>query len=254
MPTKREFEEHFFSHSNKETADYFGVGTTTVRNWARKFGTKRKCARHKDIPLAVLSDEQEQVMVGSLLGDGSLGKVCGNEQSYYREMHGVSQREYLEWKFDLFQPFSVQLNDCINNKIYDAVKFHTIRHPVFTDLEKAWYLRDELGRYILRRKKRIKTIPVDVCLTPLSVTVWYLDDGWKPKRDNQFYFSTHGFSVTECDYMTHKLKELGIMSKVRLRTKKKLPEIAIPAKSKMEFLNLVEGCVPCDSMMYKLFS
>ncbi len=252
MTTKEEFEEYFFTHSNGETAKHFKVCTTTVRKWARKFNTKRKCSRYKDMPNAFLSDEQKSIIVGSMLGDGTLGKVVGNEQSYYRELHGISQKDYIEWKFNALNPFAVRMRECVNNKIYRAMFFHTIRHPIFTELEAEWYLRDG-SRYVLKNKRRVKVVPNSIRLTPLSVAIWYLDDGWRPKRDNQFYFSTHGFSVDDCDLLVAELCRLGVSSNIRLRTKNQLPEIAVPASSKLNFLDLVESHIPCRCMEYKLF-
>jgi phage recombination protein Bet len=47
----------------------------------------------------VLSPEQEQVILGSLLGDGSLGgRKRVSSLPLFTEAHGAAQRDYLEWK------------------------------------------------------------------------------------------------------------------------------------------------------------
>lgn len=252
IPDRNEFEVYFFSHSNEEVAEHFGVCKTTVYHWARIFGTQRKRNKYKDTLITSFSNLQEQILIGSLLGDGSLGKVVGNEQSFYRELHGVLQEEYIRWKYELLKPFSVNVKKCVNNKKYQAYILRTMRHPLFTELENLWYLRDCQNNYVLKNGRRIKILPSDVKLTPITIAVWYCDDGWKPKKDNQFYFSTHGFSLQEVERLVVLLRGFGLNCRVRMRTKKRLPEIVVLAESKFDFVELLKPHMPCKSLFYKL--
>lgn len=50
------------------TAIHYDVGNTVVCGWARKICLPRKNYRHREIN-ASLSDRQQAIMIGSLLGD-----------------------------------------------------------------------------------------------------------------------------------------------------------------------------------------
>ena len=45
-------------------------------------------------------------MLGSILGDGSLRYVSGQNNVRFRVGHGVEQREYCEWKHEMLAPFA----------------------------------------------------------------------------------------------------------------------------------------------------
>lgn len=248
-PSKEDFESIFFSMSNSDTAEHFGVSLTTVFNWARKFGTPRKSLRYKDLNIE-LTDVQQQVLNGSLLGDGSLGKVYGTNHSFYREVHCLKQESYIRWKYNLLKPFTVSIRRICNNKKYEAYHFHSVRHPHFTYLESQWYARKD-DDYLTYNNKRIKCVPDNLKLTPLTLSVWYLDDGWKSK-DNLFYLSTHSFSIEDCLHLVELMGDMNIESYIRLRTKKNLPEVCIKAKSKDTFNDIVKTHLPCQEMSYKL--
>lgn len=252
IPSKEIFETFFFEHSNTETAAHFNVGLTTIFKWARKLDVARKCSRYKDIQVP-FTTIQKEILEGSLLGDGSLGKLeCNCNHSYFRELHGPKQENYLRWKCDMLKPFSVEVVKCKNNKTYDAFRFHTIRHQLFTDMEKQWYKRKD-NEYVLQKGKRIKCIPDSIDLTPLVISVWFFDDGWRPKKDNQIYLSTHGFDYSDVEKLIIQLNnKYNLGCKIRLRTKNKLPEIAIPATGKECFLNLVKPNLPCSELLYKI--
>ena len=47
-----------------------------------------------------LLDDAEQVLLGSLLGDGSLSRM-NEKHIYYSEIYSLKQRDYLLWKMRL---------------------------------------------------------------------------------------------------------------------------------------------------------
>jgi hypothetical protein len=258
MVSKKEFEDYFFSHTNSETADHFDICTTTVFKWARSFGTKRKSNRFKDLTID-LTDRQRDILIGSMLGDGKLTKVAdGSKEKHSRfgELHCVKQADYLVWKSRELELFGASLKHDIKNNGFLACEFRTISHPIFTEMERKWYARDNENKYIKIENKRVKKVPKDLCLSPLSLSVWYLDDGWRPKHDRQVYISTQGFSFDECDFLLSEIRRIGIEG-CHVRSRKMpsgrlAPEIGIRARSSDDFLDMVSSQVKVECMNYKV--
>jgi hypothetical protein len=263
------FEEYFLSHSNQDTANHFGICAVSVWKRARKLGIKRKTNRHKDITVP-FTEYQEQILTGSLLGDGSLTKIGKkNKLSSYEEGHCLQQKDYLHWKFERLKPFSVKFSKLVNNKTIvgfdkDILKaiyenrphefyfMRTIFHPLFKGMELKWYLRDANGDYIFNKNgKRIKIVPKDIKITFLSLAIWFFDDGWRNENDGQAYFSTLSFTFDECEFLVNKIKDLGI-SNCWVRDRNKKPEIAIGFSSYLDFINSIKPYVPDKCMEYKI--
>lgn len=269
MNIPENFPSYFDNHSNEETAKYFEVCKTTIWKWSRKLGLKRKIRKYKDFSNYTFTDRQKNIITGSLLGDGSLKKIDPrnySSNSSFTESHSEDQKNYLFWKHEELIPLSNRLELETRNKTIKVTKgkisyaeekheiwvFKTIAHPLFTDMEKYWYLRDDTGNYVFNELgRRIKIVP-DIKLTPLSMSVWYFDDGWKDSTSKNFYLSTLSFTKEECEKLTHILKSLNVKSYVRLRGKKKQPEIGIRASSYFDFVDILKENLPSNCVSYKI--
>ena len=117
-------------------------------------------ALHDEI---VLSHDLYQLVLGSLLGDGSIRK-SGHHTGYFREEHSPAQAEYVDWKHQAFGDLARKIRSTENR-----YGFETVPATVFGRLKSSFYR--ENGRY--------KSINVRVLrqLTPFSLAVWYQDDG-----------------------------------------------------------------------------
>jgi recombination protein RecA len=112
-----------------------------------------------------LSDQQWQVILGSLMGDGSLSpNRRGRTGVRFRMGHGHKQEEYLSWKCSL-------LGNITHSRTTNA------KSAVFADFTPLPEL-DELRQvvYLGGGKKHI-TWEYLKALTPLALAVWYMDDG-----------------------------------------------------------------------------
>ncbi|WOV88358.1 DNA endonuclease [Sporosarcina oncorhynchi] len=110
----------------------------------------------------VLSPVQLNILVGSILGDGTLTKIQGRRiNSNYRERFGKSQLAYREWKV-------AHLSDYLYfNKTRTEISSKS--QSMFTKLEKLFY-----------GNNRIKQIPPEVlklCTLPHFLATLYMDDG-----------------------------------------------------------------------------
>ena len=112
-----------------------------------------------------LSDQQFQVVLGSLMGDGNLSPNRRDRNGVrFRLGHGVKQAEYLEWKTALMGNIKHSVSE--NAKGARFVDFTPL--PELAELQRAMYLGD--GKKFLS-EEYLKA------LTPLALAIWYMDDG-----------------------------------------------------------------------------
>jgi hypothetical protein len=250
IPTKYSLSNYYLNHTVHETAENFAVSKSTIGNWLKHYGV----TKHKNINCP-FNSIQIDLITGSLLGDGSLTKPpTSRGNSCFTETHCLLQKEYLEWKYELLKPFSSRLKEFTTakeQKLFVECYMATVKHPLFTDLEKKWYLRDCDGNYVLKNGKRIKILPEDLSLNEFSISVWFLDDGnvYAPKR--AAIFCTDCFSHEEVQRLSDMLLTFGIQTTVRPLRQGRCWHIAVRTCSYLSLLNMVESNISCKCMSYK---
>jgi recombination protein RecA len=111
-----------------------------------------------------LSDMQWQVILGSLMGDGALSpNTRGRNGTRFRMGHGAKQVEYLDWKASLFG--NIEQSRSTNARGAAFVDLTPL--PELAPLREAVYLA---GHKVLSWEY-LKN------LSPLSLAIWYMDDG-----------------------------------------------------------------------------
>lgn len=187
--------------------------------------------------LPPLNEKQISVLVGSLLGDGSIGTPRTSGTKCKMRKSQISCRaEYLEWHGEIFGNYSKRLT---YNRAGKVCTFSTIHHQQFSDYRKIWY---PLGK---------KIVPTEVELTPISVAVWYCDDGHLSKKSRTIYLSTNCFSENEVDDLCGKLLRMGVGGVARGKDQKKQPIIRIGTKGYDTFLDIVRPNIPFKCFQYK---
>jgi recombination protein RecA len=112
-----------------------------------------------------LSDQQFQVVLGSLMGDGNLSPSRRDRNGVrFRLGHGAKQAEYLGWKIALMSNIKHSVSENVKGARF--VDFTPL--PELAELRRAVYLGD--GKKFLS-EEYLKT------LTPLALAIWYMDDG-----------------------------------------------------------------------------
>jgi recombination protein RecA len=114
----------------------------------------------------LLHDQQIQLILGALMGDGNLSSPVrrDDESARFRMGHGVKQTEYLDWKTSLLG--NIGHSRTVNAK--GAV------FADFTPLAELAELHDAV--YFGDGKKHLSWEYLK-SLTPLALAVWYMDDG-----------------------------------------------------------------------------
>ena len=173
----------------------------------------------------LLSDQQFQVVLGSLMGDGNLSpNRNGRNGVRFRMGHGAKQVDYLQWKTDLMGNIGHSVRE--NAMGARFVDFTPL--PELAEVQRAVYLGDG---------KKFLSDDYLKALTPLALAIWYMDDGSFTVRSKGLQQRTEGGSgrieicveaMTEgsrqrlCDYLrdTHgldvRLRQAGAADKAVL--------------------------------------
>ncbi|QFR00768.1 recombinase RecA [Streptomyces phaeolivaceus] len=198
-----------------------------------------------------LSGQQEQVVLGALMGDGNLSpNRKGRTGARFRMGHGAKQAEYLDWKVSLLG--NIGCSRTQNEK-----------GAVFADFSPLPEL-DELREvvYFGGGKKHITGEHLKA-MTPLALAVWYMDDGCFTVRSKGLQERTEGGSgrIEICveamsegsrervvDYLrdTH-----GLDVSLRLAGERQMAVLQFSTDSSARFQDMVASYVH-PSMEYKL--
>ena len=118
--------------------------------------------------------------------------------------HSIKQKEYLFWKYQELQrwcgapPHLGSISDARYNKRWWSWRFATHSHQVFTQLSRVFY------------QDKVKIIPrtINQILTsPLSLAVWYMDDGGRRNDSYGVFLNTLSFKKLENEYLRNCLKK-----------------------------------------------
>lgn len=127
-----------------------------------------------------LPEDVEQVLLGSLFGDGGLRKQSKGKNIEFRETHSIKQKDYLLWKKALLsQTFIItsyfySLKDKRNGHIYKGLEIRSCVNPLLTNYYSNFYPKG----------KKLISLEMLNKLKPLGLAVWYMDDGSYEKKGN----------------------------------------------------------------------
>lgn len=175
--------------------------------------TPREARNFKNIKDAFhISEIQKAVLIGTLLGDAGLARR-GKEYRLHIK-HGLSQLFYVEYKYRLFaditsMPIRV-FDQIVKERTYSFAEFVTLTHPEFSKMHSLFYPGNK------------KTITAQLCHAiqdPLSIAVWFMDDGTREYAGATF--STHCFARTEINKLQHVLQQRFNLPSISHRNKGK---------------------------------
>jgi recombination protein RecA len=200
-----------------------------------------------------LSDQQWQVILGSLLGDGNLSpNRRGGNGVRFRLGHGKRQVDYLDWKVGMFG--NLPCTRRTNDSGATFVDFTPL--PELGELQRTVYLGDG--------KKHI-TEDYLKALTPLALAIWFMDDGTFTLRSKGLQRRTQGGSgrVQFCvealspgsrERLVGYLRDAyGLDVSLRLSGANRRAVLTLATASSAQFLELVAEYVH-PSMDYKLLA
>lgn len=173
-----------------------------------KGGWGNRCFKSKEaqIQQPVVQDSGdtfEQIVLGSLLGDGSCLKHTRSKNAYFSERHCIEQAEYLNWKRQIIGQ-QVKTSECkgiVSGYTGSSqVGFYTQNSHVFNQ----W----------LGFKQHFQNLEK---IGPLGLSVWYMDDGYA----KGFSIASHGFTKNQNERLVELLwKKFQIKTRVAREVKK----------------------------------
>jgi hypothetical protein len=191
-----------------------------------------------------MTERQKQILDGMLLGDGHLERQAGAILARLKIEHSVSQAAYVAWKFGEWRdwvrtPPRERTRRNRLGTISRNVCFTTLSHIELEGFRQRYY------------RNRRKVVPEDLVLTPLSLAVWFMDDGSrKSSQCRGLYLNTQSFTAAEVDLLRVViLRDVGVETSVRQQPDGM--QIYVPSPSVAEFTALVAGEM-LPSMVYKL--
>ncbi len=185
-----------------------------------------------------LSKIQQSVLIGTILGDGYLGMNGNNCRLQIK--HSLQQKEYVNWLYKIFsnfvltEPKKTELN---------GFRFWTINHPTFT-----WY---HTLFYPNGRTKVIPNTVKELLKDPLSLAVWYMDDGKRRPDCRGSFLDTICFPVQQQLVLIDCLESNFGLRNLRLHWNGDGYHIYIPAENADRFCNVISKYL-VPSMYYKL--
>lgn len=183
--------------------------------------------------MIALTEFQSSVIIGSLLGDGTMR--C-KRNALLEVNHCLEQQSYVNWKWHALENLvRTPPKARAGNGKRQAYRFTTLSLPQLTPIYRAFYAD---GR---------KVIP-HLDLSPLALAVWFMDDGCKSR--NAAYLNTQQFGESSQRLLLGMLADqLGI--KASLNRDKSYYRIRIAVDSMAHLRALIEPFL-LPEMRYKL--
>jgi hypothetical protein len=160
----------YYNLSQKNFSLKYGVSKTLWRPILKKRGILNK-SEYRIIKYPPITEEQNILIIGSLLGDGS---VSGG--NFFYEYHSRKQEQYLRRKSRILQPYTARVTE---DKVDDGYRLSTVHHPNFRIYFNLFYEKGVDG----------KLIPLEFIKKNWHdhiLAYWFFDDGYYDDENNAF--------------------------------------------------------------------
>lgn len=154
-----------------------------------------------------ISPQQNDIIVGTLLGDASMRLSKGKPVYAIKFEQAIPRKQYIEHLYQVFEPYcgtGPKERFIDKEQTRKAIWFTTYRHQNF-----IFYFN---YFYEIQGMKIVKVVRKDIhkFLTPKAVAYWFMDDGTYHIDQNTlkktYLFSTQGFQKPECQRLCDALK------------------------------------------------
>jgi len=185
-----------------------------------------------------LSSQQEEVLIGSILGDGYL-ELNGNN-CRFQVQHSFKQKEYVDWKWSIFNGFVKSKPKQVGKGDY---RFRTINSHVFTSYHAIFYPDG--------KTKIIPKMIANLLVHPLSLATFYMDDGKRRPDCRGFFLDTLAFNKEDQKLLINALEKNFGFKNLRLHWNGDSYHIYFPAQNANLLIIQIRPYV-ISSMRYKL--
>jgi len=151
------------------------------------------------IKKSFLSDRCKEIILGSLLGDGSLKIQKPYKNARFSFRHSIHQKEYFFWKVEQLKEISSEScwwKQKKNGLGREMLRYQSLALPALTEIYNLTHKKNKL---VIRRKWLNQ-------MSPLSLAIWWLDDGSIISNGRKGVFCTDPFSYKEQKILARYLK------------------------------------------------
>jgi hypothetical protein len=183
------------------------------------------------------------VLNGNMLGDGF---IYFSSLKHHNPVFCVEykHKEYCKY-INSVNPFLTgqsikyrkRYSDRYEHGYVECFKSTSLSSTVLKELHSKWYVNG------------IKTVPKDLELTPQSLLIWFLDDGYTSTTGG-LYLATDGFSLEDNEFLQQQLSLLSVNVNFHIASSKKNVRLYIPKSYVETFYQLIGPC-PVNCYRYK---
>lgn len=186
---------------------------------------------------------KKEYIDGFLLGDGCVSIDKRMKSKKARGTCSLEYEEFCNYLMSFFEDASVNKYNSKNMKQGFAFFGRTKYSEELYEQYERWYPKNESG-------KRVKQVPKDVLITPISVMMWYLGDGSVINQNDwqmmKVRLSTDGFYRSGVEILEKKLNNLKIWCHIDFDQRIQIKAKGIPA-----FFNFIGRTSPVRCYDYK---
>ena len=192
-----------------------------------------------------ISSRERNIIIGTILGDAHIAML--KTEARLEITHSEKQKEYVLWKhaelkrLTASEPRMVKIEDSRYGKTYRQWRFRTGARRWCSHMHQIFY------------RDKVKVVPENistVLTSPLSLAVWFMDDGGRRNDSYGLFLNTLSFTLPE-----HALLQSCLASNFSLETRVHWVQdgyrLYVPSKCAKHFCELVYPHV-IPSMHYKL--
>jgi recombination protein RecA len=192
-----------------------------------------------------LTYEQEQLILGSLLGDASLSYRQEQGAYDFQVGHCLGQKELLEYKANI-------LGTKVRSYIKDENSYSAGKEFFIT----SYYNKYELDRiYKICFSDGIKTVSEEwvSAVNEMAIAIWFMDDGTSSYIQNSVMarFSTLSFTKEQLEILQRRLEDFDVDTTLQKHADGTGLVIAIRQSSVNKFMDLIDPYI-VDCMKYKI--
>ena len=186
-----------------------------------------------------LTPIEEQVLIGKMLGDGTLDI---KENKFINTAHiswGQKEKDYNDWTINAIKDIAKATKEQIAGYGTTMYRGATINSVSIFDKFNSWLISGH------------KEVPDDIVLTPISMAFWYMDDGCLTHAEGQedrVRLATNSFNNHSCELLLRELGKYDINGSVK---NYKGNTICLNAENAEKLFLLIAPYI-CKAKRYKL--
>jgi recombination protein RecA len=189
-----------------------------------------------------LNQTQKEVLTGCILGDAHLEVNISKTNCRLKISQSIKQSSYVRWKYGIFKEW-VLTKPKLHVKT-KSLRFTTISHKDITAFHRMFY------------QGKVKHVPdnIDDMLTPLSLAVWFMDDGNAVRRNGKIYgynINTQSFEKGQQEMLLKLIESRYDIHGMLERNNNKYRIAIWKRDSRMKFHDLISRYMIKD-MRYKI--